>query len=1032
MLTSIIEFSVRLRGVVFALACLLLAYGIFALNQSRLDVFPEFTPPLVTIQTEAPGLSSDQVEQLVTQKIENALGGSIGLESMRSQSIQGVSVITLIFNERTDVHRARQMIAEQLSGLGGELPTGVGAPKMTPLSSSANVALGIGLTSKSRSLMELRTFADWTLKPKLLSSKGVSDIGIFGGDIKQFQVLVDQYKLVRLGLSIQDVVAAAQRATGIRGAGVLETPNQRIVLNTVGQSTSVSQLGKVVLLQKNGSVLTLADIGKVVVGTEVPVSGANVQGKTGVIVMVSNQYGADIVSVTKSVEATLAELRPELEKNGIELHADLFRPANFIKASTDHLRIALLAGASLVVLVLFLFLFNIRAAIISVTAIPLSLLAGIIVLYHFDVPLNTMTLGGLAIALGEVVDDAIIDVENIYRRLRENRMLGNPKSAIQVVIDASTEVRGAVIYATFTVAAIFLPVLALSGVAGRLFAPLGTAYILAIMSSLLVALTLTPALSYTLLVGRAEDKKEPRLYGWLTKKYTSILDVVEVHWLWALAAFAGMLVATLATVPFFSAVYLPELREGHFVVHMQAAPGTSLQESMRVGQRVSQALLQLPAVRSVAQRVGRTARGVDVYGPQYSEFEVDLKPGLDGESQEQAMAAIRGKLANFPGLLFTAETFLTERVQETISGYTAPVIVNVFGPDLDVLDTLAGQIAKSLNATPGAAGVTLQAPAALPQLSIRLRQDQLTRWGFSPVDVMEAVQVAYQGIQVAQVYEGTSTVNLGVMLAPEARQSPLQLGGLPLRSGDGTVVPLSQLADIAQVDGRYLVLHSLGQRLQTITSQVKGPSMGEFVDIARKKIDGSVKFPKGYYYVFSGEAQAQAQAQRDLLVHFLIAFVIICILIYLALRDSRATILVMSNLPFALVGGVLTVFATGGLLSLGSMVGFVTLLGITLRNSMMLISHYQHLVHEEGLPWNLQTATLGAAQRLAPILMTALVTGIGLLPLALLSGEPGNEIEGPMAIVILGGLFTSTALNLLILPALALRFGKFGRDRMAA
>ncbi|MYM23240.1 MMPL family transporter [Duganella sp. FT135W] len=1027
MLTSIIEFSVRLRGVIFALACLLLGYGTFALNQSRLDVFPEFTPPLVTIQTESPGLSSEQVEQLVTQKIENALGGSIGLESMRSQSIQGVSVITLIFNERTNIHRARQMVTEQLTGLSGELPAGVGMPKMTPLSSSANVALGIGLTSKSRSLMELRTFAEWTLKPKILSSKGVSDIGIFGGDIKQFQILVDPQKLVKLGLSIQDVVAAAQRSTGIRGAGVLETPNQRIVLNTIGQSTSAAQLGKVVLLQKNGSVLTLADVGKVLVGNELPVSGANIQGKPGVVVMVSNQYGADIVSVTKSVEAALAELRPELEKNGIELHGDLFRPANFIKASTDHLRVALLTGGALVVLVLFLFLFNIRAAIISVTAIPLSLLAGIIVLYHFDVPLNTMTLGGLAIALGEVVDDAIIDVENIFRRLRENRMLENPRSSIQVVIDASTEVRGAVIYATFTVAAIFLPVLSLSGVAGKLFAPLGMAYILAVISSLLVALTLTPALSYTLLVGGAEDIKEPRLYVWLTGKYTSILKVVELHWLWALVAFGAMFVATLATMPFFRTAYLPELREGHFIVHMQAVPGTSLKESMRVGQRVSQALLQLPAIRSVAQRVGRTARGVDVYGPQYSEFEVDLKPGLDGESQEQAMAAIRSKLANFPGLIFTAETFLTERVQETISGYTAPVIVNIFGPDLDVLDNLAGKVVKSLNSTSGAAGVTLQAPAALPQLSIRLRHEQLARLGFSPVDVMEAVQVAYQGMQVAQIYDGTSTVNLSVTLAPEARQSPLQIGGLPLRSTDGTVVMLSQLADIAQVDGRYLVLHSLGQRLQTVTSQVKEISVSDFVNNAKKKIDESVKFPKGYYYAVAGEAQAQAQAQRDLLVHFAIAFVVICILIFLALRDSRATILVMSNLPFALIGGVLTVFATGGLLSLGSMVGFVTLLGITLRNSIMLISHFQHLVRKDGLPWNLQTATLGATQRLAPILMTALVTGIGLLPLTVLSGEPGNEIEGPMAIVILGGLLTSTMLNLLILPALALRFGKFER-----
>lgn len=1025
MLTSIIGFSVRLRGVIFALACLIFAYGIHDLYQSRLDVFPEFTPPLVTIQTEAAGLSSEQVEQLVTQRVENALGGSIGLQSMRSQSIQGVSLITLIFDEATDIHRARQTVAEQLATVAGSLPAGVGTPKMTPLSSSSTLVLGIGLTSKSRSLMELRTFADWTIKPRLLSSRGVSDISVYGGEIKQYQVRVDPAKLVRLGLSLHDVVNAAQRATGIRGAGVLDTPNQRLVLNTFGQTTNPQQLGQVVLFQKNGSVVRLADVGQVVVGHEVPVSGANIQGIPGVVLMVSNQYGSDAVSVTKNVENALAQLRPQLEANGIELHPKLFRPANFIMASTEHLRVALLVGGALVVIVLFLFLFNVRTAFISVTAIPLSMLAAIIVLHHFGVALNTMTLGGLAIALGEVVDDAIIDVENIYRRLRENRLLQNPQSAIQVVINASTEVRSAVIYATFTVAAIFLPVLNLSGVAGKLFAPLGIAYILAIMASLLVALTVTPALCYTMLAGRTEDNREPRMYRWLKSRYTVILREVEQHWVLALLTFGGFFVAALIAMPFFSREYLPELREGHFIVHMQAVPGTSLQESMRIGERVSRDLLQIPTVRTVAQRVGRAERGVDVFGPQYSEFEVDLKSGLGAEEQEQAMAAIRKSLANFPGLVFTAETFLTERVQETISGYTAPVIVNVFGPNLDVLDNIGAQIAKTLNSVPGASGVTIQAPAALPQLSIRLRQDQLTRWGLSPVDVMEAVQAAYQGAEIAQVYEANAIFNVAVLLEANARQSPSQIGELPLRTPDGAVITLNKLADIRQSDGRYLILHNGGQRLQTVTAQVNGTSVAQFTEEAQKRVSSRVKLPKGYNVVFSGEAQAQANAQRDLTINFAIAAAVICVLVFLALHSVRGLVLVMSNLPFALIGGILTVFATGGVMSLGSMVGFVTLFGITLRNSIMLISHYQQLVHQEGREWNAETATLGAAERLAPILMTALVTGLGLLPLALQSGEPGNEIEGPMAIVILGGLFTSTLLSLLVLPALSLRFGRF-------
>jgi CzcA family heavy metal efflux pump len=1029
MLTSIIEFSVRLRGVIFVLACLLFAYGLYALQQSSLDVFPEFTPPLVTIQTEAPGLSAEQVEQLVTQRVENVLGGLLGLESMRSQSIQGVSVITLIFSDATGIYRARQTVAEQLSTVAGSLPAGVGRPAMTPLSSSANLVLGIGLTSKTRSLMELRTVADWTLKPRLLSSKGVSDVGVYGGEVKQYQVQVDPDKLVRLGLSLHDVVSAAQRATGIRGAGVVDTPNQRLVLNTIGQAMSAERLGAVVLLQKNGSVVRLADIGKVVAGQELPVSGANIQGVPGVVLMVSNQYGSALVSVTNNVEQALEELRPQLEASDIELHASLFRPADFILTSTEHLRNTLMVGGALVIVVLFLFLFNVRTAFISVTAIPLSLLAAVIVLFHFGVPLNIMTLGGLAIALGEVVDDAVIDVENIYRRLRENRHLADPQSPIQVVIDASTEVRGSVTYATFAVAAIFLPVLTLTGVAGKLFAPLAIAYVLAIMASLLVTLTLTPALSYTLLAGHVEVNEEPRMYRWLKARYARILKVVEQRWGIVLLAFGSFLLAALIALPFFSREYLPELREGHFIVHMQAAPGTSIQESMRVGARVSHALLEIPSVRSVAQRVGRTARGVDVFGPQYSEFEVDLRPGLGAEEQEQAQAAIRSKLGDFPGLLFTSETFLTERVQETISGYTAPVIVQLFGPNLDILDRLAAQVAKTLNAVPGASGVTLQAPPSPPELTIRLREDQLTRWGLAPLDVMEAIQTAYQGAEVAQVYEGNAVFNVAVLLAPDARRSPAQIGELPLRTADGAVIPLGRLADIRQTSGRYLILHNGGQRLQTVTAQVSGASVSRFTDEARKRVASEVKFPGGYHAVFTGEAQAQAQAQHELIVYFAVAAAAICILVFLALRSARGLILVLTNMPFALVGGVLTVFATGGVMSLGSMVGFVTLFGITLRNSIMLVSHYQHLVQQDGHEWNAETATLGATERLAPILMTALVTGLGLLPLALQTGEPGNEIEGPMAIVILGGLFTSTLLNLLVLPALSLRFGRFGADR---
>ncbi len=1031
MLTAIVRFSVRFRGIVIALACLLLGFGIYTLYQSRLDVFPEFAPPLVVIQTEAPGLSPEQVEALVTQQIENALGGTIGVESMRSQSIQGLSVVTMTFRSGTDIYRARQSVAEKLNAAAGALPKGVKPPAMTPLTSSTSVVLGVGLTSDALSPMDLRTFADWTIRPSLLGVSGVANVTVFGGQVKQFQIRVDPQKLVRFGLSLQDVTNAAQLATGVRGGGFIENDNQRIVLNAIAPTATAEQLAQTVVVQKNGVSVRLGDVGQVAVGQQMPVGGATVQGKPGVIIMVDSQYGADIMSVTQSVEQALGHLRPLMKTSGIAFHPDLFRPANFIQTSIGHLRTALLIGAALVVIVLFLFLQNARTAFISATAIPLSLLTAIVLLRHFDISLNTMTLGGLAIALGEVVDDAIIDVENIYRRLRENRTLASPRAAWRVVLDASIEVRSAVVYATFIVALVFLPVLTLSGVAGKLFAPLGIAYILAILSSLGVALTLTPALSYMMLARAPLAADEPRLYRALKKRYEPLLESVEKRSKAVMISLAVVVAAALAALPFFSTQFIPELREGHYIMHMKAAPGTSLNESLRIGGDVSRALLKVPGVRSIAQRVGRASKAVDVFGTHYSEFEVDLKPGLGGDQQERVLADIRKALVDFPGLTFTTQTFLTERVQETISGYTAQVIVNVFGNDLDTLDGLARQVAAVLNTVPGATGVTVQSPQGTPQLTIRLKQDQLTRWGFKPVEVLDAIQAAYDGSDVAQVYEGNRIFGVAVMAGASPRQSPADVGALPLRNAEGINVPLRQLADISQTDGRYMVLHNGGRRLQTVTANVSGPVLSTFVNEAQRRINTQIAFPKGFYAAFTGEAQAQAQSQRDLLVYSLMAGVAIVLLLFMALRSTRALLLVMVNMPFAVIGGVLTVFATGGLLSLGSLVGFVTLFGITLRNSIMLISHYEYLVNEEGMMWGMATAVRGASERLAPILMTALVTGLGLLPLAIQSGEPGNEIEGPMAIVILGGLITSTILNLLVLPTLALRFGRFAKhDRL--
>ena len=1024
MLNSIIRFAVRFRGVVIALACLLAGYGICTLTQARQDVFPEFAPPLAVVQTEAPGLTSEQVEALVTQPIENAMGGTLGLASMRSKSLQGLSMVTLTFQDGADIYRARQLAAERLNALSGALPHGVKPPALLPLTSSTNVTLVAGLTSDRLSLLDLRTLADWTVKPQLLRVPGVADVIVFGGDVKQFQIQADPNKLVQHGVALQDLLNVAQRATGVRGAGYVENANQRIVLSTEGQALTPEQLSQVVLRYQNGTALRFADVANVAIGPAPAVGAASIDGKPAVSLMVESQYGADMMSVSRRVEQTLSALQPALAAQQVTLHSDIFRPAGFIETAIGHLRTALVLGGVLVIGVLFLFLFNVRTAIISATAIPLSLLTAVIVLSHFGVSLNTMTLGGLAIALGEVVDDAVVDVENIFRRLRQNQQLANPLSPAQVVLSASLEVRSAVVYATLIVALVFLPVLSLSGVAGKLFAPLGLSYVLAILASLLVALTVTPALAFMLLTGKPLKEEEPKLVQALKVRYLAMLSSIESHYRTIIWTIGVLCVAALGALPFFGGNFIPDLKEGHYLVHMALAPGSSLAESIRVGNQVTAALHQIPGVRLVAQRAGRASEVVDPTGVNISEFEIDLKP-LSPAEQRRALFDIQTTLASFPGLITSVNTFLAERIDESISGVTAPVVINVFGPNLDVIDSKAAEIAQLVGKIPGAIGVRIESAQYVPQLTMRLKPEQLTRWGFTPVDVLEAIQTAYEGVAASQVYVGNQVYDVNVSLAPASHRNLTAIDSLLLRSPAGVTVPLRQLADISQTTSRYQIMHSDGQRLQTVTSAVRGRAVSDFVNEAQQRIDKEISLPKGTYLLFAGEEQARAQSQQDLLIYTVAANVGIVMLLFLALKSVRALLLVLVNLPFALVGGVLTVLASGGDLSLGSLVGFVTLFGITLRNSIMLISHYEHLVNREGMVWGPDAARKGAAERLVPILMTAVVTALGLLPLAWASGAAGNEIEGPMAIVILGGLVTSTMLNLLVLPTMALHFGRF-------
>lgn len=1040
MIASIIRFSVRHPGLVVALSAALLAFGISRLFDASLDVFPEFSPTQVVIQTESPGLSAAWVETLVTQPIEQSIAGLDGLQSLRSQSIPGLSVVTVIFTDGTDVHRHRQGVAERLAQAATRLPPGITA-ELTPLTSSASTVLGVGVTSETLDGAALRGLVERVLRPQLLAARGVADVNVFGGELPQWQIRIDPQRLARSGLSLGELAEAARQASGVRAAGFIESANQRIALGIEPPGDTAASLSQAVISapadRPGASPLLLGDVADVVRSGAPPINGAQINGVPGVFLMVQGQLGANTRDTTIALDEALAQIEPVLTRQGATLHRDLFRPANFIETAVGNVQRDVTIGAGLVVLVLFGFLYNVRTALISTLAIPLSLLAAVMVLQAFGMSLNIMVLGGLAIALGEVVDDAIIDCENIYRRLRENGALAAPRPAAQVVFDASMEVRSSVVYATFIVALVFVPLLTLSGVAGKLFAPLGLAYIGAILASLAVALTVTPALSLLMLAHRRLPAGDPPLVAWLKPRYRALLLAVERRSNAVLTSVALIMAVGIGMLPLFRGEFIPPLKEGHFIVHMSAVPGTALVESLRLGRQVTQELLAIEGVRSVAQWVGRAENGADTFGPHYSEFEVEIGQ-VSGDEQRRVLAEIRQRLggsdsgggdeAGFAGLYFGVNTFLTERIGETVSGFPADVVVNLYGDQLDALDQDSRRVAALMSQVPGARDVQVLAPPGAPELSIQLRPESLARHGLTAGAVMDAVQLAYGGLEVGQIHAEGVTTPLVVVLAPEARRDVSQVAELALRSPQGRQLALRDVADVTLTQGRAKILRDGARRVQTVTANVaRGHDAEQFVSQLQRRLGAELKLSSGVHAEVTGAAQAQAAARAELLRVSLLSCVGVAALLLLAFGSLRHLALIFINLPFALVGGVAAVLATGGLMSLGSVVGFVTLFGITLRNSIMLVSHYQHLVETEGMPWNQDTALQGALERLPSILMTALVTAIGLAPLALGSTEPGREIEGPMATIIVGGLVSSTLLNLLVLPTVLLRFGRFTR-----
>jgi CzcA family heavy metal efflux pump len=1024
----LVGLCVRYPGAIATLTLIALLAGLWAASNAPLDVFPEFVPSTVDIQAEAPGFTAQQVEQLVTKPIENAVNGATGLATIRSQSIPGLSVIKIQFADNIDLYNARQGISERLSELGSSLPLGVGTPKLSPLTSSTMDLLAIGLQSDRLSAFQLRDQADWVLKPALLAVPGVAHVIVFGGAVRQIQIQPDLPRMTSYGFTLTNLNDAARAALELKGAGFVDLAHQRVLVQTPVPTPDLGAISSAVLGVRSGVPVTIGEIANVTETAALRSGDALIQGRPGILLNLATQYGANTLSATRAVEAAMAQLTPALKAQGITVYPALQRPANFIERALSSLDRSLVIAAILILAVLYLFLRDWRSALITFLAIPLSLLAATAALERMGLTLNTMTLGGFAVALGVLVDDAIIGIENVLRRLAENGHLPEPRASRDVIWDATLEVRGPVVYATLVVIAVFLPELFSTSVQGHFVGPLALAFILAVLASLLVALTTAPALSVLMLTAR----KAHADFTWLHRvKEWQSRSIGRVYGNFRLVV-AGLVILTLAAVaalPFLPSTFMPEFRENHFVMEVNAStPGASVDEMMAVGRRISNEILALPYVATVAQQVGRAELSEDTNGPHQTEFQVELKPNATVD-QSAAQDQLRQILAKYPGLQTEVQTFLGNRISESLTGETADIAIKIFGDQLDAIDSVSNRITQALTGTPGISELQFKPQSGTPTLAIQIDPAALAAAGLKTGDVLDALESDYAGTTVGQTFSGIRAVNVVMLLPPAARNRPELLSSLMIASPLGPV-PLGQVARIVPTATRYMVSHDGGQRFDSITFNVVGRSLQATVNDAKARV-AQLALPRGVYVEFTGAAAAQQAAQLQMLLYTGFALVLIAMLLFICFHWRSNSWLVLANLPFSLIGSVAAIALMGGGLSLGAMVGLVTVFGVSARNAILLLAHYEHLVEEEGAPWTVDTVLRGAQERLIPILMTAAVTALGLMPLAIGLHQPGQEIEGPMAVTVLGGLLSSTLLNLLVLPALAERFGGPKRLRTA-
>jgi len=1016
MLAAIVRASLANPRILTALSLLIAVLGAAALFTVRFDVFPDFAPPHVLVQTEAPGLDAAQVEALVTRPLEGLLAGTEDVKTVRSTSSQGLSAIQVVFDRGGDPYRRRQVVTERLAEAAGLLPEGVRPPQLSPLSSSMEYLVHFGFTSKTLSPLELRDVVQWTVKPQILAVAGVAQAQLFGGESRERQIVVDPLKLAAAGVSLDDVANAARRATQLIGGGYLETATQRIVLQAQASGATPEAMAAAVVTTHNGVSVRLGDVATIRDGAEPRFGGAMIGSDPGILVETSTQYGANTLDVSRALEARLEALVPALRKQGVEYHPALLRPASFIESAIEKLRNSLLIGAVLVVALLLVTLRDWRGALVSFSAIPLSLLTTVWILENFGLSLNTMTLGGLVVALGVVVDDAVIDVENILRR----RRLAGPDADIGALFTAaSLEVRRPVFYATMAVAVAFLPILMMTGIQGAFFRPLSIAFLLAVGISLLVAMSATPALCAIVMRNHQPHEEAHFLQRFKRFQQRSIERLYRSPRLvWGALIATG--IAGIVLLPLLGARLLPDFRENYLIAHASLRPGISIEETLRIGESISERLVKIPGVKSVAEQIGRAENGQDPDTPNKSEFEVQIDP-QHGRTAAQIDADIRDVFDDFPNQLVEIYSVLAERIGETLSGESAPFFVSVFGADLEADDKAAAAIAEVLEKLPHASGVRLVVPPRQPELSVKLLPEQLAFHGLQAADVLQTINAAFHGSAIAEISQADRSVPVSLRIAGVGA-SPPAVGELLLRSRDGALVKLSAVADLDIVSGRSQINHQDGLRRQVVVATPTTADQAGFAAAAKKAIAEKVELPVGVYLDYGGAAAEQAAATRELLLHSAAAFVLVVLLLAMAFGSARHVLLILLALPSTLIGGGIAVWLTGGTLTIGAMVGFVALFGMAARNTILLVSHYDHLVRDEGQSWSLATALRGAEERLTPVLLTALLTALALLPVALQLHQPGHEIEGPMAVVILGGLVSSTLVSLLLIPPLAARW----------